>query len=406
MVNFNFNLRGMAHLVLLLCVAGLVPQAFGQSTKIMLVEPPTPLLPANFGPWQTETTSPACVDCLQPQGVTGAVLKEDGLSRASEMTYHRSNKTGTSNTGTMTVEAYQFGDATGAASAFTFLRKPDSRMVIPGDRKIGAEIGSKIGSEMAASGTGDFIFRSGTTVIVADASKVAGSVVNDLRRLETTLPKVGGTKAQSPLLPTLLPARYLDIESVRYALGPLGYQAMGGVLPAATVGFDKSAEVVMAKYKGDGVLTLLLYPTPQIAGNHGRAIVAEMNRQGAAAGTVKLRREGPLIAMTTGAWSPDAAQKMVEGIHLRQVLTIEKKPPLEFRTEIHKTVSLLTSIAILSGLLALAAVILGLFLGFGRAAIRVMQGKPAATEPEFLRIDLSGRSEKIRIEGQTPHPEG
>jgi hypothetical protein len=61
-------------------------------------------------------------------------------------------------------------------------------------------------------------------------------------------------------------------------------------------------------------------------------------------------------------------------------------------------VSLLTSVAILSGLLALAAVILGLVLGFGRAAIRVMQGKPAATEPEFLRIDLSGRSEKIHLE--------
>ena len=97
---------------------------------------------------------------------------------------------------------------------------------------------------------------------------------------------------------------------------------------------------------------------------------------------------------------------MVEGVHLREVLTINKTPPPEFSTEIHKTVSLLTSIAILSGLLALAAVILGLFLGFGRAAIRVMQGKPAATEPEFLRIDLSGRAEKIHLEGQPPPSQG
>ena len=398
MVTFNFNLRGMVHFVLLLCLivvclAGFMPQAFGQGAKTMLVEPPTPLLPAKFGPWQPEGISPSCFDCLQPEGVTGSVLKEDGLSRASQMTYHRSNKTGT-----MTVEAYQFGDATGAASAFTFLRKPGSRMVMPGD--------GRIGSEMAASGAGEFIFRSGTTVVVADASKAGGPVVNDLRRLETTLPKVGGTKAQSPLLPTLLPAKGLEVESVRYALGPVGYQAMGGVLPGTTIGFDKSAEVVMANYKGDGVLTLLLYPTPQIAGNQGRAIVAEMNRQGAAAGTVKLRREGPLVAMTTGAWSTDAAQKTVEGIHLHDVFTWNKTPPPEFKTEIHKTVSLLTSIAIMSGLLALAAVILGLFLGFGRAAIRVMQGKPAATEPEFLRIDLSGQSEKIHLEGQMPHPEG
>ncbi|MEO6817892.1 MAG: DUF6599 family protein [Edaphobacter sp.] len=394
MVNIvKFKFRGVAHRAVLLCLVGVVSAAFGQSTKTMLIEPPTPLLPAKFGPWQPEQTSTSCSDdCAAAEGVTGAVLKEDGLSRASHAIYHR----GTS-AGTMTLDAYQFGDATGAASAFTFLRRPESRMVLAKD--------SKIGSEMAASG-GEYIFRSGTTVVVADASKAGVAVVSDLRLLESTLPKIGGPRGQSPLLPTLLPVKDIEIESVRYALGPVGYQAMGGVLPGGIVGFDKSAEAVMAKYKDRGMLTLLLYPTPQIAGNHGRAIVDEMNRQGAAAGTVKLRREGPLVAMTTGAWSPDEAQKVIEGIHLRQVLTMEKTPPPEFHAEIHKTVSLLTSIAILSGLLALAAVILGLVLGFGRAAIRVMQGKPAAMEPEFLRIDLSGRSEKIHLEGEPPPSRG
>ena len=64
-----------------------------------------------------------------------------------------------------------------------------------------------------------------------------------------------------------------------YALGPAGYQAMGGVLPADAVGFDKSAEAVTAKYRSGGMLTLLLYPTPQIAGDHGRAIEAAMIKQ-------------------------------------------------------------------------------------------------------------------------------
>lgn len=393
MVNtIDFKFRGMAHRVVLLCLLGVVPAAFGQGTKTMLVEPPAPLLPAKFGPWQTEGAAPACSDCGQPEGQTAAVLKEDGLTRDSEMTYQRSNKTGS-----LMVSAYQFVDASGASSAFTFLRRPESRLVM-----VKAD---KIGAAMAASGA-DYIFLSGATVVVADASKAGAPVVNDLRGLETTLPKIGGPKAQLPLLPTLLPTKGLDLETLRYALGPVGYQAMGGVLPPGIVGFDKSAEAVMAKYKGQGMLTLLLYPTPQIAANHGREIVAEMNRQGAAAGTVKLRREGPLVAMTTGAWGPDVAQKMVEGVHMQAILTIDKTPPPEFRTEVRKTVSLLTSIAILSGLLALAAIILGLFLGFGRAAIRVMQGKPAATEPEFLRIDLSGRSEKIHLEGETPPSQG
>jgi hypothetical protein len=39
-------------------------------------------------------------------------------------------------------------------------------------------------------------------------------------------------------------------------------------------------------------------------------------------------------------------------------------------------------------------VVIALFFGGGRALIRVMQGKPAATEPEFLRIDLRGSAGK------------
>ena len=163
----------------------------------------------------------------------------------------------------------------------------------------------------------------------------AAALVEDLCR--SALPKIGGPKGLAPLLPTYLPAKGLEPETVKYAVGPVGYQAMGGVLPPEIVGFDKAAEVVTAKYEGEGTLTMLLYPTPQIAGDHGRLIEAEMNRQGASAGTVKLRREGPLVLMTTGAWSPAEAQKMVEGIHLRNELTWNKPMPLEFHSEVRKT---------------------------------------------------------------------
>ena len=62
--------------------------------------------------------------------------------------------------------------------------------------------------------------------------------------------------------------------------------------------------------------------------------------------------------------------------------------PPEFHAEVRKTYSLLTSIAVLSGVLMAAAVLLGLFLGFGRATVRVWLGKPAATEGEFLNLGL------------------
>ena len=80
----------------------------------------------------------------------------------------------------------------------------------------------------------------------------------------------------------------------------------------------------------------------------------------------------------------------------------EREMPLqqpEFHAELGKTYSLLASILIFCGFGALAAIVLGISLGAGRAAIRVLQGKPAATEPEFLRIDLSGRPAPIHFEG-------
>jgi len=204
------------------------------------------------------------------------------------------------------------------------------------------------------------------------------------------LPKVGGSAALAPLLPTLLPEKGLDADSVKYALGPVGYQAMGAALPAPAVGFDKNAEAVTAKYRSGGVLTLLLYPTPELAGDHAREVQSAIEQQGAHAGTVMLRREGTLVAVTTGQWTAAAAQSMVEGVHLHSEVSFDKPMPLEFHAEVKKTYSLLVSIAIFCGFAALAAVVLALFFGGGRALIRVMQGKPAASEPEFLHIDLSG----------------
>ena len=383
MVDIYIKLKVAARLVLVLAVAGMTAQAGGQTKTTMLVEPPAPLLPLSFGAWQAEDAAPSCRDCFEPEGQVADVLKEDGLHRGARMIYRRQK-----GAGTLEVTAFQFVDATGALSAFSFLREPGSRIV--------SSPAGKIGSELAVADRGDYVFRSGTTVVVADASKAGASVVSDLRRLETTLPKIGGPQAQMPMLPTLLPQKGLEADTVRYALGPVGYQAMGGILPSGIVGFDKAAEAVQAKYDGEGTLSLFMYPTPQIAGDHGRLIEAEMSREGHAAGTVRLRREGPLLMLTTGPWSPADAQKMVEGIHLHEVVSWNRPLPIEFHTEVQKTYSLLASIAVFCGLGALAAIVLGLFFGAGRAAIRVMQGKPAATEPEFLRIDLSGSSAKLQ----------
>jgi hypothetical protein len=368
------RIRAMARVFLgLAMVAAPVGSSWAQEAKTMLAMPPAPLLPETLrtGPGHEEGNG-----APSWSGADAPILVEDGIKRYERGTAQSPVARGSAPSGTVTV--YQFDDATGAYAAYTYLRK---------------------------SG-GDHVMVSGVSVVVSDLKLYPESAATLLKSVQVGLPKVGGPKGLAPLLPTYLPAKGLQRDSVRYAVGPAGYEAMGAAVPPGIVGFDKSAEVVTAKYEGKGTLTLLMYPTPQIAGDHGRQIEAEMNRQGATAGTVKLRREGPLVLMTTGAWKPAEAHELVANIHLRDQLTWNKPMPLEFHSEVRKTVSLLTSVLIFCGLGALAAVVLALFFGGARAAIRVMQGKPAATEPEFLRIDLSGRAAPIHADGPGGNNQG
>ena len=93
--------------------------------------------------------------------------------------------------------------------------------------------------------------------------------------------------------------------------------------------------------------------------------------------------------VASGALPGDEAQKLLENVHMKQLVAVDKYMPPVFHAEMQKTASLLANIAILSGVLMGAAVLLGMFLGGGRALVRVLQGKPAATESEFLSLHLS-----------------
>ena len=346
--------------------------------KTMLVEPPTPLLPMTLGKLKRVSEGDAGDGLGLVDANDKAAVNEDGLRRYARSEYTPVVK-GAMESGTITV--YEFGDASGAVAAYDYFKKPGMRL-------------EKVGDEAISNGD-ELLLRSGVNVVVGQFKLDHEAMLALTKELIEHLPKVGGPAGIAPPLPTLLPTKGLDAGSLRYALGPASYRDMGGVLPAEMVGFEKSAETVTAKYKGGGVLTLLLYPTPEIAGEHERAIEALSRQPGTSlAGIVKSRREGTLLVLTSGAWTVDEAQRMVDGIHLRSEVTWNKPVPLDYETEVRKTFSLLVSITIFCCLAFLAAIVLALFLGGGRALVRVMQGKPAATEPEFLHIDLSGPAGK------------
>ena len=368
------------------CAALVLPVLLPAQTKLVL--PETPLLPAHFAAWEANPSSASPDLPLLRDAATASIAREDGLTRTITQTYTHAGRS-------IAAQALQFGDATGAVAAFTFLRER-------GMTETAMEPGARNHTNIAAT-SGHTLLREGTSLVVLDAEPASASTAlsaADLHALADTLPKIGGPKGLPPLLPTYLPVIGLVPGSVRYAVGPVAYKADGGALPPALLGFEKAAETATADYtgrSGTGKLTLLLLPTPQIAGDRGRALESWLNSpeaKAASLGSIKLRRIGPLLALAIGGFTPEQATAMVDGIHLRTELTWNKPVPPEFHVEVRKTASLLTSIMVFSGVGALGALLLGAFLGFGRAWVRVLLGKPAATEPEFLRLDLRSNSEK------------
>jgi len=351
--------------------------AAAQSVAVKLAE--TSLLPASFGEWKQASTpveNPNYSVLLA--NVSKAALEEDNPQRSAVADYTRAGKT-------VHVEAVQFDDKTGAYSAFTLVEKLGMRVV-------------KDMGDNAAVGEGAVLFAVGSSVVLvngADASDVAA-----LKPLVEAMPKPQGNKGIAPLLPTFVPEKGLVAASVRYAVGPASYAAEGGVLPAQSLGWEKSGEAVTAKYddkRGQETLTILIYPTPTIAGNFTRLVQSETEGLGPSFANAKVRREGELVMLANGTFSPDEAQKMIENMHMHQELSFDKDVQPVFHTEVQKTFSLLQAVALLFAVLGGTAVALGLILGFGRAGLRMLQGKPAAVEVEFLSLHLAPQNAAPRM---------
>lgn len=385
--------RGVALAVMAVAlVAGAaVNSAARAQTSIAITEPSAPLLPETFGEWKKAETS-GDTPSYSLVNVSKDALEECGPQRSAVAEYTRAGRD-VHGGPDVHIEAIQFGDRTGAYSAFTLIERP------------GMTVGKGLGSvEMvgaAPSSVGAVLFLQGTTVALANfGGAVTDGDIATLRPLADALPKVFGNKGIAPLLPTMVPVKGRVSGSVRYALGPVSYAAEGGVLPANSLSWDKEAEAVTAQYedaRGKETLTVLLYPTPTIAEAVTKTVQGDLGSglEGKL-GVTKLRREGALVLLASGSFAADEAQRMVENIHLQE-MTFNQDVQPTFHIAAVQTFSLLTNIAILSGVLMAAAVLLGLFLGVGRATFRVMRGKPAAAEPEFLSLHLSPQNEPAKF---------
>ena len=174
-------------------------------------------------------------------------------------------------------------------------------------------------------------------------------------------------------------------------------------MPPPLVDFPSSAEAVTANYSsrdGDGQMTLLIYPTPQMAAARLRDIDAFLK-----AGNTKsawpqplaesrpdsllTRRSGPIVAITSGSLPAATAHKLINQVNYQADVVWNN--PQGYISDGSKVARLILGIFALTGILGAAAILLGLFLGGGRALYRVLRGKPASAfqeETEFIRLNL------------------
>lgn len=319
-----------------------------------------PLLPQSFAGW----TSVLMKDAPAPAGPEeAAVLQEFGLSQRETRMY-------TKGPAALIARAWEFKDATGAYGAFTFDRQPGMHA-----EDLGAG---------GASVADHYVFWTGATVIDATFTRPAKDEKTALAVLAGLMPKVGGGASVPPSLPHYLPPANLDASTVRYAIGPVAYAQMGSAVPVSNVDFGMDAEAMTGQYLISGApakLTLIMYPTPQIAEGHLKTMQASMP-------ALEAKRSGPLVAVVSGSLSPDKAHAFLDSIHFNDLVTINH--PEGYVSEGAKLYRLLLGITVLTVILAGTALFLGLFLGGGRALFRVMRGKSASalSEEEFISLHL------------------
>jgi hypothetical protein len=232
---------------------------------------------------------------------------------------------------------------------------------------------------------------------------------SELRELASTLPVPSGNKSMPPPILFNLPQKDLDGQTTHYALGEAGYVGSDpakdavGVLPPQLVGFDRGAESATATYKlrsGPAVLTVINYPTPQMAAAQEKAIVAYLKAgnspqrpwtkalQDSNPAAIEARRSGPLVVVVSGDAITDEAHKLLTSVHYEADTASLPGPG---SNDVQKTAQLLLGIVTLVVVMFVAALILALFLGGGRAAYRYARGKPLSSvhDEEFIRLDLN-----------------
>ena len=291
------------------------------------------------------------------------MLKEYGFTGAETVTYTR--KDGRK----LTVKAARFKDATGAYGAFTFYRQPAMKT---------ERIGTK-----AASANERILFFRDNVLVDANFDRVTEMSAAELRELAGMLPAAKGAAASLPTLPEYLPKSDAVENSAKYILGPQALLATKSPLTPEQIDFSHDPEILVQDYSTEGgplTLTLIQYPTPQIAGERLRAM---QSAQLSTPNTLLVRRSGPLVDVVTGAIGSDEAQRLLTSVNYEAEVTWNEATSLSKRDNVG---NLILGVFALIGIILLISLIFGVFFGGIRVVLKRIFPDRVFDRPEDVEI--------------------
>ena len=308
---------------------------------------PTSVLPPSFNGWQLDKASlKSGSDPASADGADAPVLKEYGFNDFETGAYRRNGRE-------MQIKIARFSDASGAYGAFTYYVQPQMQKEEIGDG--------------AASNNKRILFFRSNLLVDATLDQVTAMSAADLRALADALPKAKGNLSTLPTLGGDVPKQSLIPHTLRYIEGPIALERLGVPIPATLVNFSMGPEVVLARYRssnGEAYMTLISYPTPQIAAERLKAFQAA----GLPAGPFFFKRSGPLVVAINGNIPQSEAQSLLASVNYDADVTWNQATKENPRDNMGN---------LILGIFTLIGVILIVALGFGFAfgGVRVLAKK-------------------------------
>jgi len=321
------------------------------------------LLPKSFAGWTESASAQTTTEADRADAAYPAVLKEYGFTGSETVTYTREDGR------RLTVKAARFKDATGAYGAFTFYRQPAM-----GTERIGTK---------AASANQRILFFRDNVLVDANFDRLTEMSAAELRELAGMLPAAKGAAASLPTLPQYLPKTDAVENSARYILGPQALVAAKAPLTPEQVDFSHDPEILLQDYSsksGPLTLTLVQYPTPQIASERLRAL---QSVEPSAPNTLLVRRTGPIVDIVTGAVGSDEAQKLLTSVNYEAEVTWNEATSLSKRDNIG---NLILAVFGLIGILLVVSLVFGLFFGGLRVLMKRLFPHRVFDRPEDVEI--------------------